>query len=132
MHTCFPDITSSLLRTHRHFMRQPNWATLKLQDDFSMRYPSLTVLHILHYKLNLPLQTRLSMCKLTPHKQLPERISPYKDNMQHENKVWGQYMAAQIISVSAVECPCWQQHDQATGNMQEKQLDAFIRPHFCC
>ena len=95
MHTCFPDITSSLFRMHRHSTRQPKWATWKLQDDFSMRYQSqLIVLQILHVEANTPLQIRLSVCKLISHMQLPERTLPDKDNMLHYNKVWGQVMAS--------------------------------------
>ena len=55
MHACFPDITPSLFRMHRQSRRQPKWATLKLQDDFSMRYSSqLIVPHILHFELSVP------------------------------------------------------------------------------
>ncbi len=95
MYTCCFDITSSLFRKHRHSMRQPKWATLKLQDDFSMRYKSqLIVLQTLQFELKVPLQIRLSMCKLTSYMQLPEHTLPYRDNMQHHDKDWGQYIAS--------------------------------------
>ncbi len=53
---------------------------------------SADVLHILYVEANTPLQIRLSVCTLTSCMQLPERTLPYRDNMQHHDKVSGQVM----------------------------------------
>ena len=119
MRTCFPDITPSLLRTHRHSMRLPKWATLKLPDDFSMRCSSqLIVLHILHVEANTP-RNLGSLCAcyhhacrfLSAHCHTETTcgvITKSGANTWHQHK---------IISMSEAQYPCWQQHDQATGNM---------------
>ncbi len=66
-------------------------ATRRLLNEVSK---SLVVLQTPHLVLKVSLQIRLSVCMLTSHMQLPERTLPYRDDMQHYDKVWGQVMAS--------------------------------------